>query len=38
MWIDEKKIRYEDFHTDGYGEDELLTAEEQAEWEQSLKG
>jgi hypothetical protein len=36
MWIDTEKLRFEDYSESCYGEDELMTPEEQAEFEASF--
>lgn len=33
MWIDTEKIRFDDYHPDMFSVDELMTQEEQAEFE-----
>jgi len=37
MWIDTEKIRFDDYNENGFTEDELMTPEEQAEFEASFK-
>ena len=36
MWIDTEKIRFEDYNENGFGEDELKSPEEQAEFERMM--
>jgi len=36
MWIDTEKIRFEDYDPNAFSEDELMSPEEQAEFEKQF--
>jgi len=37
MWIDTEKLRFEDYDANSFSEDELMSPEEQAEFEASFR-
>ena len=36
MWIDAEKLRFDDYHPNMFSEDELMSSEEQAEFERMM--